>query len=128
LICVFVFSCNFSAILFRDLMLLFFIVNIFFILSSIETLWFSRNHDRLFIECARSIIIKNHYWFLSEFYSLLKSLNDNSTSIENQQIPFDQLYLILKYIQVHCDAASKYSEQNQNLDEFYRNTINRINV
>jgi hypothetical protein len=104
----------------RDRKMLFFIINFLFIFSRTETFFFSLNNNHLFIECARSIIIKNHYWFLSEFLHLLDR-NNNSTN--NQTIPFDHLYLILNHISIHCQQAHQFyqkNQKNQNLDQFYQ--------
>lgn len=95
-----------------SLMLLFILVNILLFISNIEAFVFSVNHNRAWMECARSIIIQNHYWFLSEFLRLLQSSKINQT-IHWQQIPFDHLSSILNSISSHCQQAYQYYEKSQ---------------
>ncbi len=100
-------------------MLLFLMINFIVFFFQIETFFLSINNNHLFIECARSIIIKNHYWFLSEFLYLLKQTN----STTYQTIPFDYLYLILNHISIHCQPAHQFyqkTRQTQKLDLFYQ--------
>jgi len=100
--------------------MLFIIINFILFFSKTETFFFSINNNQVFIECGRSIIIKNHYWFLSEFLHLLKSLNKNR-SINYQQIPFDHLYFIFNHILIHCQHAhhlyQRNKKKNQNLNQ-----------
>jgi hypothetical protein len=110
--------------------MLFLILNLILFFSKIETFFFSINNNHLFIECGRSIIIKNHYWFLSEFLNLLKSFDTNHT-IHYQQIPFDHLYIIFNHILIHCQHAHYLVQRNkktENLDQLYRWLKNQINT
>ncbi|CAF2416351.1 unnamed protein product [Rotaria sp. Silwood2] len=87
-----------------------------------NTFSLSMKNNHIFIECGRSIIIKNHYWFLSEFLNLLRTFNRNH-SIHNQQIPFDNLYLIFNHILIHCQQAHhsyQINKKNQNVDQLYQ--------
>jgi hypothetical protein len=101
--------------------MLFLILNLILLFSQIETFLISVNNNHIYIECGRSIIIKNHYWFLSEFLHLLKSSHRNH-SINYHQIPFDHLYLIFNHILIHCQHAHQLyqrNKKNQNLDQLY---------
>jgi hypothetical protein len=110
------------------LKMLFFIINIILFFSKTETFFLSINNNHIFIECGRSIIIKNHYWFLSEFLNLLKTFNRND-SINYQQIPFDHLYSIFNHILIHCRHAHQSyqrNKRNENLDQLYNWFKNQI--
>ena len=105
-----------------DPKMLFRMLSFLLIFSKIETFFLAMNTNHLFIECARSIIIKNHYWFLSEFFHLLQSYDRNNFTNE-QQIPFDHLYFIFNHISIHCQQAYQFSQKNKknlNLDQFYQ--------
>ena len=98
-----------------------FVVLVLLLLSSkIDTFLFSLNQNHVWIECGRSIIIQNHYWFLSEFLHLLQALQNNETIIHWQQMPFDHLYSILNSISIHCQQAYQVyqkTKKNQNRDQ-----------
>lgn len=94
--------------------MLFFIINFILFFSEIDTFFFSINNNHAFIECGRSIIVKNHYWFLSEFLNLSQKFNENFID-ESRHIPYDQVYLILNHIFIHCKRAHElYSKQKKN--------------
>jgi 5'-3' exonuclease len=102
--------------------MLFFVFNLILLIQKINSFFLSLNNNHVYMECGRSIIIKNHYWFLSEFLHLLKTFDRNS-SINSQQIPFDNLYLIFNHILIHCQHAHHSNEMNkktQNLDQIYQ--------
>jgi hypothetical protein len=102
--------------------MLFVLINLILFFPKIETFLFSMNNNHIFIECGRSIIIKNHYWFLSEFLYFLNTLNQNH-SINYQQIPFDHLYSVLNHILIHCQQAHQLHQRhrkNENLDQLYQ--------
>lgn len=92
--------------------MLFFIINLFLLFEKTNSHIFSIKNNYIFIECARSIIVKNHYWFLSEFLHLLKSYSENH-SIHSEQIPFDNLYLIFNNILLHCQNAHHSYQMNK---------------
>ena len=105
-----------------DPKMLFRILILLFIFSKTETFFLTIHTNHLFIECARSVIIKNHYWFLSEFQRLLQSFGRNNVTNE-QLIPFDHLYFIFNHISIHCQQAYQVYQKNQknrNLDQFYQ--------
>jgi hypothetical protein len=110
--------------------MLFFLINLILLFLKTETFFLSINNNHLFIECGRSIIIKNHYWFLSEFLNLLKSFEKNNTINSYHQIPFDNLYFIFNHILIHCQQAHylyQRNKKNQNLDQAYQWLKTHIN-
>jgi hypothetical protein len=107
----------------------FFVINLILFFPKTNPFLFSLNNKHIFIECGRSIIIKNHYWFLSEFLHLLKSFHRND-SIHSQQIPIDNLYVIFNHILIHCQHAHhsyQINKKNQNMDQFYQWLKTQIN-
>jgi hypothetical protein len=102
--------------------MLFFILYFILLIEKINSFFLSLNNNHIYIECGRSIIVKNHYWFLSEFLHLLKTLDRNS-SMNFQHIPFDNLYLIFNHILIHCRHAHhsyQINKKPQNLDQIYQ--------
>ncbi|CAF1236694.1 unnamed protein product [Adineta steineri] len=106
------------------------IINFLLIFQKTNTFFLSINNKHIFIECGRSIIIKNHYWFLSEFLHLLKTFDRKNTSLNYQYIPFDHLYIILNHILIHCQHAHhsyQVNKKTENIDQLYRWLKTRIN-
>lgn len=102
--------------------MLLFLVNFILLFHKINSFFISMKNNHLLIECGRTIIIKNHYWFLNEFLKLLKSM-DKSHSINYQQIPFNHIYLIFNHILIHCQYAHRTyqsNKKNQNTDPLYQ--------
>lgn len=102
--------------------MLFFVFNLILLFYKTHPFLISMKNNHVYIECGRSIIIKNHYWFLTDFLNLLKSFN-SSHSINEQLIPFEHLYLIFNHILIHCQQAHQsyqINKKKQNIDELYR--------
>ena len=98
---------------------MFFAVFIFILLFSNTNLFLiSIQNKHIFIECGRSVIIQNHYWFLSELLKLLKTLNRNRL----QSVPYDHLNLIFNQIFIHCQPAYQFYQAKtkvSTLDQVY---------
>jgi hypothetical protein len=104
------------------LKMLFLVINLILYFPKTDSFFLSINSNHIFIECARSIIIKNHYWFLSEFLHLLKNVNSNHL-INYQQIPFDHLYSIFHHILINCQQANhsyQINKKSRKIDQFYQ--------
>ena len=90
------------------------IIYLIVFVQSLSAFPFSINNDPIFMDCARSIIIKNHFWYLTELFHLIQSLPYDENSSFDQSIPFEYLHSIFQSIFLHCQQAHRlyHSENN----------------